>query len=431
MTVTQVNKRGASDRSKSRTTTRARTRTRTRSRTGTRTGTKSKSKTKTKASSLRGSRSGGHPGGSRSLSSSMNSLSNSLGSLSGVSFSSAGGSRRGKGKTAGKIAELRLRLAGAQKTIRAIQEELHERGEEIEELRTQLEAKTRALEASRSLHSAATVGGGRHRVGADSIVRRSMENKMENLAREAEDAVADARRREQRSVEINASLRKELARSRRECELANAKIEESAATIAEMKVALQAEQEYTRGVMRAEVHSTGTESLGPSLRGPGVTMRMLRQEIERLRLLVSRLQRGDAPAPTSHVGPGPGRPQANSQTRSGPAAPASASSPSSSPMRPVFAPGRGKSRSGKDASKEKENARARNRNHAESVRAAMSQARSHARPAVKGKARGVGAMGKAPGTTRPSAIDQRSIDIERYHHLKKMYDKVCATTKKS
>ena len=210
-----------------------------------------------------------------------------------------------KSRESKTLRSLRLRLSGAHGTIRALQEQLHERTAEVEELRAQLLSKTRALEATRSFANVSVNGSmnasfvaraNSSSSGLEAQTRRKYEAKMKEVERECDDAVVDAHRQLQRSVEINSALRKEVARLRDRIGTSEKRVEELQHVLDQTKKSLVQEKKFAAGVIIAGAEDgIGKASMKSrlsinmdDLSGPDVTMRMLRLEVKRLRTLLAK-----------------------------------------------------------------------------------------------------------------------------------------------
>ena len=201
--------------------------------------------------------------------------------------------RSGRGRSSKEAASLRLRLTGTQNAMRALQEQLHERNAEIDELRAQLLSKTRALEASRSfaagrLDQSYVSRASGHTSGKEAQARRKYDVKLQSFEKECDAAVSEARKKHQRAVEINADLRTELERLRNSSSTDRTRLQEMNAMLEDAQRTLQSERRYSTTLASQQLGSEiELEANIGDLMTPDVTVRMLRQEISRLRSALS------------------------------------------------------------------------------------------------------------------------------------------------
>ena len=244
---------------------------------------------------------------SKKMYNSLNRSAASARSFSGLSMSSQRSGITKRGKNNKEISSLRLRLAGTHNAIRALQEQLHERTAEVDELRAQLLTKTRALEAARAFanrtggaldrsYSSQTSGG--HSSGQNAQARRKYQLQLKVMEKECDQAVIEARKKQQRSIEINADLRSELERLRNSVTDNTNEVVEMQKLLQDSQRALESEKRYSTSLV-AQQQQAATMERGENgsslldstniddLMTPNVTVRMLRMEVSRLRTLLS------------------------------------------------------------------------------------------------------------------------------------------------
>ena len=235
-------------------------------------------------------------------------------SFSGLSISSQRSTMTRRGKSSKEAASLRLRLAGTHNAIRALQEQLHERTAEVDELRAQLLSKTRALEAARSFANAGNIGSldrsyssraSGHASGHAAQSKRKYEAKLQVFEKECDQAVTEARKKQQRAIEINADLRAELERLRSSASSDEQRLQDMRVLMDDAQRALDSERKYTASLVaqqqqqqqqqQTDAYNGGEDSFILSaasniddLMTPDVTVRMLRQEVSRLRAALSK-----------------------------------------------------------------------------------------------------------------------------------------------
>ena len=202
-----------------------------------------------------------------------------------------GGRGGGNGQRAQKeIKSLRLRLAGTHNAIRSLQEQLHERTAEVDELRAQLLSKTRALEAARSGSSGSDLNrsyisnASGHLSGKEAQAKRKYQLKLHAMEQECDDAIVEARKKEQRAIEINADLRTELERLRLIAKHDEKQLQERNEMIQDIQKALASEKIYSHSLLSGS--GSGSSSQINDLT-PNVTVRMLKLEIARLQSIIS------------------------------------------------------------------------------------------------------------------------------------------------
>ena len=242
----------------------------------------------------------------------LNRSSASARSVGGYSTRSSGGGGGGKNRKRNKeVASLRLRLAGTHNAIRSLQEQLHERTAEVDELRAQLLSKTRALEAARAGQNSGALNRSyvaqAKRSGKEAQTKRKYAVQLEELEKECDEAIIKARKKEQRAIEINADLRNEIHRLRVVSEKDAVQLKDLNAMLSEMKEAIEMERQYSASLLSGEGGGGGGNGKsGPvyneeqalelnksnqsnivDLLKPNVTVRMLRQEISHLRAVLS------------------------------------------------------------------------------------------------------------------------------------------------
>lgn len=230
----------------------------------------------------------------------------SVGGYSTRSIGGGGGKNRKRNK---EVASLRLRLAGTHNAIRSLQEQLHERTAEVDELRAQLLSKTRALEAARAGQNSGALNRSyvsqAKRSGKEAQAKRKYAVQLEEMEKECDEAIIKARKKEQRAIEINADLRNEIHRLRVVSEKDAVQLKDLNAMLSEMKGAIEMERQYSASLLSGE-GGGGNGDSGPvyneeqamelnrsnqsnivDLLKPNVTVRMLRQEISQLRTVLS------------------------------------------------------------------------------------------------------------------------------------------------
>jgi hypothetical protein len=234
-------------------------------------------------------------------------------------YSYSGSGRHRKSKTSKEVSSLRLRLAGTHNAIRSLQERLHERTAEVDELRAQLLSKTRALEAMRSGCKRGSLDRSyvsmSNLSGQESQAKRKYETQMRDLENECEQAIVEARKREQRAIEINADLRNEIKKLRLISNNDANEIKHLNVTLNNIKDTLSNERKYSASLLNNDsVHNdenNNGNNIGnfkiynqsniDDLLKPNVTVRMLRQEISKLRAIVAKVSKENSEQETRAI----------------------------------------------------------------------------------------------------------------------------------
>lgn len=203
-----------------------------------------------------------------------------------------------KSRESKTVSTLRLRLSGTHNTIRALQEQLHERGAEVEELRAQLLSKSRALEATRSFANVNISGSMNASFvarascssnGMEAQWRRKYETKIDQVSRECDEAVAASRRQLHRANEINGDLRRELEKVRDAAADAEDRLKETQSVLRETKRALVRERKFSAGLaLDGAEGGMGAPDDTDDISGRDASVRTLRLEVKRLRVLLAK-----------------------------------------------------------------------------------------------------------------------------------------------
>jgi outer membrane translocation and assembly module TamA len=137
-----------------------------------------------------------------------------------------------------------------------LQEQLHERTAEVDELRAQLLSKTRALEAARAGQNSGALNRSyvaqAKRSGKEAQTKRKYAVQLEELEKECDEAIIKARKKEQRAIEINADLRNEIHRLRVVSEQDAVQLKDLNAMLSEMKEAIEMERQYSASLLCGE-----------------------------------------------------------------------------------------------------------------------------------------------------------------------------------